>query len=144
MAGRWLKTLSDSRDLNCAPSHAQKIPLFQMGTQMAGVKGRNGGARLGAGRKPKVVNAEEAHISMSVATSKRPDVHFEAALAVGAAVLGARPDFVLAFAAEGLRVGDERATFRTILQDRFGLGCAPSVMVFQIGMGLAWYTVCFG
>ena len=94
-------------------------------------------------RKTKVANAEEAHISMGVATINRPDVNLEAALAVGAVVLGARLDFVLAFAEEGLRVGDERPTFKPILQDRFGLGCAPPVMMFQIGMGLAGYTVCF-
>ncbi len=110
---------------------------------MAGVKGRIGGACSGASRKTKVANAEEAHFPMGLATSNRPDVSVEAALAVGAAVLGARLHFVLAFAEEGLRVGDERPTFRPILQDRFGLGCAPPVMVFQIWMGLVGYTVCF-
>jgi hypothetical protein len=53
---------------------------------------------------------------MSVATINRPDVNLEAALAVRAAVLGARLDFVLAFAEEGLRVGDERPTFKPILR----------------------------
>lgn len=33
--------------------HAQKISHFSKGNQMAGVKGRSGGARPGAGRKPK-------------------------------------------------------------------------------------------